>query len=83
MSKVSVYIIAYNEAEKVRATLESVAWADEVIVVDSHSTDGTQEIAQSMGAQVVQVDFKGFGDFFERCLCILRVSKIKQVIFKR
>ena len=62
MSKVSVYIIAYNEAEKVRATLESVAWADEVIVVDSHSTDGTDAIAESMGARVVQVDFKGFGD---------------------
>ena len=62
MSKVSVYVIAYNEAEKVRATLESVTWADEVIVVDSHSTDGTQDIAQSMGARVIQVDFKGFGD---------------------
>lgn len=62
MPKVSVYIIAYNEAEKVRATLESVAWADEVIVVDSHSTDNTATIAQSMGARVVQVAFKGFGD---------------------
>ena len=68
MSKVSVYIIAYNEAAKVRATLESVAWADEVIVVDSHSTDGTQDIAQSMGARVVQVDFKGFGDLRNKAL---------------
>jgi serine/threonine protein kinase len=39
-----------------------VAWADEVIVVDSHSTDGTDAIAESMGARVVQVAFKGFGD---------------------
>jgi glycosyltransferase involved in cell wall biosynthesis len=62
MTQVSVYIIAYNEAEKVRATLESVQWADEVIVVDSHSTDGTAEIAEQMGARVVQVEFKGFGD---------------------
>lgn len=62
MPKVSVYIIAYNEAEKVRATLESVTWADEIIVVDSHSTDDTASIAKSMGARVVQVDFKGFGD---------------------
>ncbi|TXH86466.1 MAG: glycosyltransferase family 2 protein [Rhodoferax sp.] len=68
MSKVSVYIIAYNEAEKVRTTLESVAWADEVIVVDSHSTDGTQDIAQSMGARVVQVDFKGFGDLRNKAI---------------
>jgi len=62
MTPISVYIIAYNEAEKVRATLESVQWADEVIVVDSHSTDGTADIAAQMGARVVQVEFKGFGD---------------------
>ncbi|NVO07318.1 MAG: glycosyltransferase family 2 protein [Rhodoferax sp.] len=62
MSQVSVYIIAFNEAEKVRATIESARWADEIIVVDSHSTDGTQDIATSLGARVVQVAFKGFGD---------------------
>jgi glycosyltransferase involved in cell wall biosynthesis len=62
MSKISVYIIAYNEAEKVAATIESVKWADEIIVVDSHSTDGTSDIATRLGARVVQVDFKGFGD---------------------
>jgi len=62
MPLVSVYIIAFNEAEKVRATIESASWADEVIVVDSHSTDGTQTIATELGARVVQVDFKGFGD---------------------
>ena len=62
MSKISVYIIAFNEAEKVAATIESVRWADEVIVVDSWSSDGTPEIAAKLGARVVQVDFKGFGD---------------------
>ena len=62
MPLVSVYIIAYNEAEKVRATIESARWADEIIVVDSHSTDGTADIATSMGARVVQVEFKGFGN---------------------
>ncbi len=62
MRKISVYIIAYNEAEKVAATIESARWADEIIVVDSWSTDGTPEIAARMGARVVQVDFKGFGD---------------------
>jgi glycosyltransferase involved in cell wall biosynthesis len=62
MSKISAYIIAYNEAEKIRAAIESTSWADEVLVVDSHSTDGTTEIAQSMGARVVQVPFVGFGD---------------------
>jgi glycosyltransferase involved in cell wall biosynthesis len=62
MSLVSVYIIAYNEAEKVRATIESAKWADEIVLVDSWSTDGTADIAKSMGAKVVQVKFSGFGD---------------------
>ena len=62
MPLVSIYIIAYNEAEKVRATIASASWADEIIVVDSWSTDGTADIATAMGARVVQVDFKGFGD---------------------
>lgn len=62
MSKISVYIIAFNEAKKVAATIESVRWADEIVLVDSNSTDGTQEIAARMGVKIVQVEFKGFGD---------------------
>jgi glycosyltransferase involved in cell wall biosynthesis len=62
MQKVSVYIIAYNEAEKLAQAINSVLWADEIVVVDSYSTDNTAEIAESMGARVVQVEFKGFGD---------------------
>ena len=62
MNKISVYIIAYNEVEKIEAAINSVLWADEIILVDSHSTDGTTEKVTSMGAKVVQVDFKGFGD---------------------
>ena len=58
---ITAYVIAYNEAEKIRAAVESVLWADEVIVADSHSTDGTTEIAESLGAKVVQIDFEGFG----------------------
>lgn len=68
MSRVSVYIIAYNEAEKVAATIESARWADEVVVVDSWSTDGTPEIAQRLGARVVNVEFKGFGDLRNRAI---------------
>ena len=59
--KLSVYIIAYNEAEKIEAAVRSVKWADEVIVVDSHSQDNTASIAASLGATVVQVEFAGFG----------------------
>jgi glycosyltransferase involved in cell wall biosynthesis len=62
MSKVSVYIIAFNEAEKIAVAIASVRWADEIVLVDSWSTDGTPEIAAKLGARVVQVDFKGFGD---------------------
>ena len=62
MPTISVYIIAFNEVEKVSAAIQSVNWADEIILVDSHSTDGTAEIATALGARVVQVDFKGFGD---------------------
>jgi glycosyltransferase involved in cell wall biosynthesis len=68
MSKISVYIIAFNEAEKVAATIKSVHWADEIILVDSWSTDGTAELAARLGASVVQADFKGFGDLRNRAL---------------
>lgn len=61
MSKISVYVIAYNEADKVRQTLQSALWADELLLIDSHSTDGTAQIAEELGARVVQVDFDGFG----------------------
>ena len=62
MSKVSCYIIAFNEANKIRPAIESVIhWADEVILCDSHSTDDTAAIAESLGARVIQIDFEGFG----------------------
>ena len=60
--KISVYIIAYNEAAKIRDCINSVLWADEIIVADSHSTDGTTEIAIELGARVIHIPFKGYGD---------------------
>ncbi len=62
MQQVSAYIIAYNVAGKIEAAINSVLWADEIVVVDSHSTDGTTEIARRMGARVVQAEFTSFGD---------------------
>jgi glycosyltransferase involved in cell wall biosynthesis len=60
--RISVYIIAYNEADKIAAAIRSVSWADEIVVADSYSQDGTSDIASSMGARVVQIPFNGFGD---------------------
>src|SRR3974390_3396567 len=68
MQKITAYIIAYNEAEKIEAAVASVLWADEVLVVDSFSTDGTTEIATALGARVVNVAFNGFGDLRNRAL---------------
>jgi glycosyltransferase involved in cell wall biosynthesis len=61
MTRISAYIIACNEAEKIRPALESVLWVDEIVLADSFSTDGTAEIAEAMGARVIQVPFAGFG----------------------
>jgi len=61
MEKISAYIIAFNEEQKIGQALESVQWADEVLVIDSNSTDNTKQIAEQFGAQIVQVPFAGFG----------------------
>jgi glycosyltransferase involved in cell wall biosynthesis len=68
MPKISAYILSYNEAEKIEAAVSSVLWADEVVVVDSFSTDRTGELATALGARVVQVAFNGFGDLRNRAL---------------
>ena len=59
-AKLSVAMIARNEEENLPRTLESVRWADEIVVVDSGSTDRTPEIAKSLGARhVFNRDFRG------------------------
>src|SRR5690242_10644474 len=68
MQTISACILTYNEAEKLKAAAESVLWADEIVVVDSYSTDATGEIAAELGARVVQVPFKGFGDLRNRAI---------------
>ena len=61
MPKLSVFVMAYNDAHQLRACLESVAWADELIVVDSYSTDATEKISREFTDKVYQHEFKGFG----------------------
>ena len=57
----SVVIITKNEGDNIVACLRSVRWADETIVVDSHSTDNTIALAQAEGAITHQIDWQGFG----------------------
>ncbi len=56
---VSILIPIRNEAHNLPRSLASIAWADEIFVVDSNSTDGSQEIARQAGATVVQFQFNG------------------------
>ncbi len=56
---VSVVIIAKNEEKKIARCLESVKWADEIVVVDGFSQDRTVDIAKAFGAKVVQHKFTG------------------------
>ncbi len=56
---VSFLLPIKNEAGNLPRCLDAVRWADEIFVVDSHSTDATVQIAEAHGAQVVQFDFNG------------------------
>ena len=61
MSKVSVLIYTLNEEVHLPVCLESLQWCDDVIVVDSFSTDRTEEIAKENGVRFFQHAFEGFG----------------------
>jgi glycosyltransferase involved in cell wall biosynthesis len=59
-SGLSACIITYNEADRIEACLRSVAFCDELIVVDSHSTDDTRARASALGARVIERDWPGY-----------------------
>jgi glycosyltransferase involved in cell wall biosynthesis len=58
----SVAIITLNEEQNLPRTLASVQWADEIVIVDSGSTDRTIDIARSFGARVIERPWPGFAE---------------------
>ena len=69
----SVAIITRNEEANLERTLGSVAWADEIVVVDSGSNDRTEEIARSFRSRFFLEEWKGFAaqknSALEKCTC--------------
>lgn len=57
--KLSVIIIARNEEKVISDCLDSVKWVEEIVLVDSDSTDETLKIAKKYGAKIIRVEFKG------------------------
>lgn len=58
--RISVCIITYNERENIRRCLENLVWADEIVVIDSFSDDGTPDIARQFTDRVYQNRWPGF-----------------------
>jgi (heptosyl)LPS beta-1,4-glucosyltransferase len=58
--KLTATVITRNEARNIAAALESVSWADEIVVVDSRSTDGTVDIARRHATRVEVRDWPGY-----------------------
>lgn len=57
MNKLTVLLPTFNEEDKIADCLESVKWADEILVVDSFSIDRTLEIARTYGAKIIQHEY--------------------------
>ena len=68
MKSISVIIITLNESLKIEACLDSVKWTDEIIVIDSGSTDNTVEICKKYTDKVYETDWPGFGPQKNRAL---------------
>jgi glycosyltransferase involved in cell wall biosynthesis len=56
----SACIITFNEADRIARCLEGVSFCDEIVIVDSHSSDQTREVATRLGARVIERDWPGY-----------------------
>lgn len=72
MKKLSVTIITRNEEKNIARCLESVKWADEIIVIDTHSTDRTEDICRQFTNHVFCEHWQGYGK--QKNLCAARAS---------
>ncbi|HXE74171.1 MAG TPA: glycosyltransferase family 2 protein [Candidatus Xenobia bacterium] len=63
--KISAKIIVYNEEANIAAVCETVSWADEIVIVDSSSTDRTVEIARRYTDRIFNREFRGYRDKHE------------------
>jgi len=61
MEKLSVFVTTYNNDKTLSACLDSVKWANEIVLLDSFSTDRTLEIAEHYGCRIYQQAFEGYG----------------------
>lgn len=60
-AKISVFVITKNEEQKIERCLKSVTWADEIIILDSYSTDKTEAIAKRFIKKIYKKEFEGYG----------------------
>jgi glycosyltransferase involved in cell wall biosynthesis len=72
MTTVAVTVITKNEENFIRTCLESVDWADEIIILDSGSTDGTVEICREYTDKIMLTDWPGFGPQKNRALAMAK-----------
>lgn len=61
MQPLSAFVTTFNNAATLDACLASVAWADEIVVLDSYSDDDTLDIARRHGCRIFQQEFRGYG----------------------
>ena len=61
-NKISATIITQNEELNIERCLTSLSWVDEIVIVDSYSTDKTIEICKRFKCKIIQTDWKGFGN---------------------